>query len=429
MLIVGENAEAVILSVLFAEAGTSNYLVGPFQDSIGDRCSRVGIDEALWLLAVHRRSGRIRLLPDIQLAPISKMKNVILSSHATNAYDSGQIERMTQALAVSLSKGSIFTFTGLCMPNYTSTVLRETVEKHSGLRTGSDLGLGYLPLCWAGESIQAFKERPKIVAGIEGSTLTALQESLLGIFPSIISAPRIDAAEAAGLFSTVAREVLGALDLELARLSEARGLHYDEVLGLCKGAGMNLLELPKSIPGRDSLGSAIALASADARRTSQLIRSAKKINDDFQSRVLLMIKGALVRCGQRVSGSRIAILGLDGLATSIWSKPELPQVLQSLKRRGARVSLYLEEPGPKVWSRELGAGFRVETSILKAVSETHCAVVALDDPSAGELDPRRLALEMRRPAAICDLAGVMEASNVERAGLFYTSIGRGTATS
>jgi len=33
---------------------------------------------------------------------------------------------------------------------------------------------------------------------------------------------------------------------------------------------------------------------------------------------------------------------------------------------------------------------------------------------------------MNRPGAICDLTRVLEASNVERAGLFYTTIGRGT---
>ena len=53
--------------------------------------------------------------------------------------------------------------------------------------------------------------------------------------------------------------------------------------------------------------------------------------------------------------------------------------------------------------------------------------IALDRSDFGEISPQKLASEMSRPAAICDLSRVLEASNVERAGLFYTSIGRGNS--
>ena len=69
---------------------------------------------------------------------------------------------------------------------------------------------------------------------------------------------------------------------------------------------------------------------------------------------------------------------------------------------------------------------RVESSLLRAVAEANCTVVALPKSSTIELDANQIANEMNRPGAICDLTRVLEASNVERAGLFYTTIGRGT---
>ena len=74
----------------------------------------------------------------------------------------------------------------------------------------------------------------------------------------------------------------------------------------------------------------------------------------------------------------------------------------------------------------VGEHARVESSLMKAVAKANCIVVALSKSSASELDPDQLATEMNRPGAICDLTRVLEASNVEKAGLFYTTIGRGS---
>ena len=52
-------------------------------------------------------------------------------------------------------------------------------------------------------------------------------------------------------------------------------------------------------------------------------------------------------------------------------------------------------------------------------------MIALERLEDGELNVPKLASEMSHPAAVCDLTGVLEASNVERAGLLYASFGRG----
>ncbi len=423
--IVGDQPEALILSVLFAEAKIPNYLVGSFDQSTGEHDYRRGIEEALWLLSVHQKSGRIRLLPDPERLPFSEITDAIVTFHATNAHDSNRLEMTIRNLSVNLGKGSNLTFTGLCKPHYTSTVVRQTIEKHSGMRIGTDLGLYYLPLLWAGETIQAFKEKPKILAALGDSTSAHIQETLLPIFPSMSSAPRVEAAEAAGLFATVYREVIGALELELAKISENQGLDYDEVLTLCKNSGLNPLGRPNPTPGRDSIATTIALDAAGLKSTPQLIRAAKRINDDFQSQVLQMIKNGLAQCGRRLRRSRVAILGLDGLVRNTWSKPEPPQIVHALRRKGVYISVYPGVIQYRSWAGTFGSDVRVESSLLKAVADVNCAVVALPSPRVEEIDPKKLALEMSRPGAICDLTRVLEASNVEKAGLFYTSIGRG----
>ncbi len=427
--IVGEQPEALILSILFAEAKIPNYLVGHFGESVEGRNYRTGIEEALWLLAVHQRSGRVKPLVDVQQVPFAEVRSVVIANHVTAPQESNKLELLIRDIAPNLLAGSNLIFTGLCRPDYTSTVLKETIEKYSGLNIGSDIGLFYLPLFWAGEPIQAFREKPKIVAGIGPGAAAQVQERLIRVFPSMSWAPKIAAAEAAGLFTSLYGEVVGALRLELAKISEAQGIDYDEVLGLCRGSGMNELGLRDHVSVRDSIGSAIALSAASGKSTSQLIRAAKRVNENYQSQVLQMIKHALARCGRQLRRSRIAIIGLDGLLKNTWSKPEPLQILQSLRKRGAYISVYPGETQMSMMGRIVGSDIRVDSNLLNAVADANCAVVALRPSLASELDPKKLALEMRLPGAVCDLSRVMEASNVEQAGLFYTSIGRGTTDS
>jgi UDP-N-acetyl-D-mannosaminuronate dehydrogenase len=424
--IVGDNPEALLLSVLYAEAGISNYLVGPFGDDGRAHTNRPGIEEALWLLGILTRSGKISLVTDHRQLPLSQIRTLILSAHASNHDHTSSLEMMIRNLATGLSTGTTVAFAGLCSPHYTSSVLKSTMERFSGLEVGADLGLYYLPLFWRGERIQEFKEKPKVLATFQSSGPQLFVEELLRVFPTLSLASSVELAEASGLFSAISHEVERALGLELAKISEKTGINYDEALDLCKDTRVPLTARPTVTPGRESIGTEIALTHLLLKGGPRLVRAAHSINQEYQSQVLDMIRRALSHCGYPFRRSRVAILGTDGLLKNSWSKPESPPIVQSLLKKGAIVSLYPGENGSEPWARIVGEQARIENSLLKAVAKANCTVIALPKSYAREVDAGQIASEMNRPAAICDLTGVLEASNVERAGLFYTTIGRGT---
>src|SRR5207244_2420177 len=155
--------------------------------------------------------------------------------------------------------------------------------------------------------------------------------------------------------------------------------------------------------------------------------AARRINESGEQRVLDLVKSALSLCGKRFRHSRIAILGFSGLESPRDSKPSPPQIIRTLERRGAILSVYSGRDNRWFEAGVLGEGVRVENSPLRAASRTSCALVALDRSDFAEISSQKLASEMSRPGAVCDLSRVPEASNVERAGLFYTSIGRGNS--
>src|SRR2546426_11615702 len=184
-------------------------------------------------------------------------------------------------LAHGLATGTSLAFTGLCKPRYTSSVVKSTIENPGGLKMGVDLNLYYVPLFWAGERIREFKEKRKILSGFDDAVSTAFQEELLRVFPTLSLTSTVEVAEASGLYSAVSREVARALDLELANMSEAQGVIYDEVLELCRDSRITLTERSNPIPGRESIGTSIALSSSQRRKGPRLVRAAHAINEEY----------------------------------------------------------------------------------------------------------------------------------------------------
>jgi UDP-N-acetyl-D-mannosaminuronate dehydrogenase len=415
-----------LLSTLFAEAGQSNSLVGHFDEVKTKRAETGGLGEARWLLGVHRKAGTTTLLGSVDELSANPPSIVVLTGHAVSQRELGELERTTRAICKFLPHGANIIFTGLCRPNFTGTILRETIEKHSGHTVGRDVELSYVPLFWGGETLQKFREKPKLVAGIGTNAPSSAQEIFLTIFPSISTSAKLSAAEAAGLFGPIYRDVLRALEFELSSLCEADNVDYSEALDLSRQSGTDNLGIPNTFMARDAIASNIAINNAGGRGSMSVVKAARRINEAGEQKVLDLIKNALSLCGKRFRHSRIAILGFSGLESPRDPKPSPPPIMQTLQRRGAILSVYPGRDHRWFEAGVLGEHVRVENAPLRAASKTSCALVALDRSDLGEISPQKLATEMSHPGAVCDLSRVLEASNVERAGLFYTSIGRGS---
>ncbi len=402
--------------------------MGHFGDPNPTNPRTSGLNEALWLLGTHQRAGKTRLLSTIDELS-TPLSTFILTGHAVSQKDLSDLERVARGVSKLLAPGGTIIFTGLCPPNFTGTVLRETIQKHSGYLVDKDIQLCYAPLYWGGESLQTFKEKPKLIAALSEKDLSNAQETLLAIFPTITSSQKVNAVESAGLFGPVVRDVMRALEFELATLCESDNVDYAEVLELSRRISPEQIAMPHTFDGRDAIASNIAIGGAGHGGRMSIVRAARRINETGEERVLDLMKNALSLCGKRFRNSRISVLGFNGLGSPRETKPSLPRIIRTLEKRGAVLSVY---PGrDRRWFEDgvLTGHLRVEDSPLRAASRSSCALIALDPVDFGEVSPQKLASEMSRPAVICDLSRVLEASNVERAGLFYASIGRGnTAT-
>src|SRR5207244_13617805 len=97
--IIGDNPEALLLSVLYAEADISNYLVGPVGDDGRTHAKRRGLEEALWLLGIFKRSGKIRITPDYHRLPLSQVRSLMLTTHVSAGEQTTASEVILRILA------------------------------------------------------------------------------------------------------------------------------------------------------------------------------------------------------------------------------------------------------------------------------------------------------------------------------------------
>src|SRR6266498_1086649 len=108
--IIGDNPEALLLSVLYAEAGIPNYLVGPFGDDGRTHTNRPGIEEALWLLGILTKSGKVSLTPDYRQLPLSKVRTLLLANHASTLDQTNTLEMTARNIAPGLAAGTTVGF-------------------------------------------------------------------------------------------------------------------------------------------------------------------------------------------------------------------------------------------------------------------------------------------------------------------------------
>jgi UDP-N-acetyl-D-mannosaminuronate dehydrogenase len=428
--VIGDNSEAVLVSVLLAETGSPNNLVGTFGYAGANETA--GTEEASRFLQIHLRSGLIKRSTSIDDLQTPDLSLFFLTEHADDGSNMVRIERQVRQLATILKKGQTLLYTGLCPTSFTRNRLKPVLEKHSGFEVGDEIGLCYAPLLWNGGSMQGFRETPKLIAGLGPDHLQRVQEAMLSICPSLSVASTLETAEAGGLCGPVHREVVRALELEIAQMCMSRGVDYSIIMKFCLKTTTEGFGGSSPTSGNDLIASKIFLESLGRQNRPQLVRTARRINEEAPQQVLAMVKDALAQCGRRVRRSKITLVGVDGLGVNRMSKFGDSEIIRTLVRRGAIVSVYPGETNPGFGLAMMSEGLKlkVEPDLTKAVQKAQCAIIALK-PSHREsfiLTPQKLAAEMDRPAAICDLSRVMEASNVERSGLFYTSIGRGSFT-
>jgi len=430
--VVGCGRIGLPTACLFAEAGfrvigaDANSRVIALLNKGKAPFSETGLRE---LLKKHVKNGSFTATKDIKKA-VSSSDIIVLVAPTQIDHkkkpDYTFVERPCKEIGKGLRAGSLVIVASITGPGITETIIKETLEKASGLKAGVDFGLACSPT-WAapGRVLQEIATHVRVVGAINEKSLNVASLVLETIVKGeIVRVRDIKTAEAIKLFENVHRDVNLALANDFAQFCEKIGIDYLEAQKATNTQPCSPLLDPGIVSGHISKDSYLLLEEAenvDAKLRMLLL--ARKINDEMTVHAIRLVKDALKHCGKPLRRARITILGVSchpNAKELQGSKTE--ELVKRLRAKGAIVQVY----DPFYSQKELTEmGYHTKKTLTKVVEGTNCLLIAVGHDRFKRLNLRKLNFLMRKPPAIVDLGRVVDPVKAEKEGFIYRGVGRG----
>ena len=345
--------------------------------------------------------------------------------------DYSAVEDACVSIGKGLKSGSLVVFESTCGPGVTERVVKETIEKYSGLVAGQGFGLAYSPIrAMGGRALQDMQTYTRLVGAIDKKSLEAACAALSVVVKGeLIRVRDIKTAELAKLFETIYRDVNIALANEFALLCEEMGVDYVETMRIANSQPYSHLHATGVGVGGHCLPVypyllATETFAYDARL--RLVLDARKINDLMPRHVAKLASDGLRVCGKSLKRAKVVVLGISyrpNVRETRYS-PSL-DLINILKKRGARVTAF----DPLYNGSELEAmGLTSEPTLRKAVEKADCVILSVAHDDFKKLDTIELAAHMSKQGLIIDCTDILDSASVEKSGLIYRATGRGLWT-
>jgi len=240
--------------------------------------------------------------------------------------DFSMIKNALENIGKGLKKKDLVVLETTVPVRTTETLIKDTLEKISGLKAGVDFYLAYSPERIAtGFSLSRLKEFPKLVSGInKDSTDKAFEVYKKFTNPVKISNPRT--AELAKISEGIYRDVNMALANELFKVSEHCDINFWEMREATKHRYCSILE-PGNVGGHCiPVYPWFLINELDV----SLIKSARDLNDSMLDYYVKKI--------EEIGGKKVGIIGLsyrEGVKEKAYSRSV--DLIKILKKKGYEI--------------------------------------------------------------------------------------------
>ncbi len=292
-------------------------------------------------------------------------------------------------LADYLEPGALVVLESTTYPGTTQELVAPLLERGSGLVAGTGFHLGYSPeRIDPGNEIWTFTTTPKLCAGIDAASTTAIAEFYEQLVDTVIPVDGIREAELAKLIENTFRHVNVALINELAIFADELGVDVWKAIDAASSKPFGFMRFT---PGPGVGGHCLPidpsyLSWAVERRVGRpfrFVELANEINDQMPRYVVGRIAASLNRAGLAISRSRILLLGLAYKRnTSDARESPALAVARLLKTHGAE--LLIADPHVDHEMFERAGGIGVEATVETVQSAD--LVVILTDHDAFDYD-------------------------------------------
>jgi UDP-N-acetyl-D-mannosaminuronic acid dehydrogenase len=336
------------------------------------------------------------------------------------------VESPSKEIGMGLRAGSLVIVASTTGPGITETLVKETLEKASGMKAGIDFGLAYSPTRAApGRVLEDIANYARVVGAINEQSLKVASLVLSTIVKGgIIKVRDMKTAEAVKLFENIYRDVNIALANDFAEFCEKAGIDYLEAQRAANTQPYCHLLIPGIVGGHIPKDPYLLLEEAENLNAKlRLPLLARKINDEKTAHTIRLVRDALKQCGKPLRRAKIAILGVSyrpNVKEPRGSKTI--ELVRKLRAKGATVRVY----DPFYTKKELmELGYPAQTTLTKTVEGCDCLIIAIGHDRFKRLNLKRIKHLMKKLPALVDMGHVTDPATVEKEGFIYRGIGRG----
>ncbi|MDT0270786.1 nucleotide sugar dehydrogenase [Streptomyces sp. DSM 44915] len=257
--------------------------------------------------------------------------------------DLSALRGAARAVGGHLRTGTLVVLESTSYPGTTDTLLREILERESGLQAGEDFHLAYSPeRIDPGNTEFSLKNTPKIVSGYTPLCLKYATAFYQRLVDRLVLSGGTREAEMAKLLENTHRYVNIALVNEVARYCERTGIDVWDVLHC---AGTKPFGYSAFQPGPGVGGHCVPVDpryldvhATEQGFTFQLLAAARRVISAMPERVVERAADVLRQEGRGLAGSRVLLLGVS-------YKPDVADVRES---PAAPIARLLREAGADV---------------------------------------------------------------------------------
>ncbi|UOU96704.1 nucleotide sugar dehydrogenase [Chryseobacterium daecheongense] len=231
-----------------------------------------------------------------------------------NRPDLTPLYRSSETVGKVLKKGDIVIYESTVYPGVTEEECVPVLEKVSGLKFNSDFFAGYSPeRINPGDKERTVEKILKVTSGSTpeiGKTVDELYKSV--VVAGTHLAPTIKVAEASKVIENSQRDINIAFVNELAKIFNLLDIDTHAVLEAA-GTKWNFLPFKPGLVGGHCIGVDpfyLAQKAQDVGYYSELILTARRLNDSMSEFVASQVVKTMIRKGINVNGAKVLNLGI-----------------------------------------------------------------------------------------------------------------------
>ncbi|MFX1293965.1 MAG: nucleotide sugar dehydrogenase [Promethearchaeota archaeon] len=432
----GAGKVGLPIAVVFGETG-ANVIAVDINKEIVDKINKgenpikneIKMDEKFFRCI---KKGNLKASTD--LIKSAKEADVMIAIVPTlldenKSMDMGALENVFENIGMGLTSGDLVILESTVPPNFTERNLKTILEEKSGLKAGTDFGLGFSPeRVYSGRVISDIVYRyPKIVSGIDQRSIDVMSTLYSMIAQKgVIKLSNIRTSEAMKVFEGIYRDVNIALANELAMIAEALDIDILELIDAANTQPFSRILIPGAGVGGHCIPvyPYFIINHEDVKGIDlKLIKAARQVNEYMPFHIIKILEKLLSDIHKSYHNINITIMGLAfrGDIKEYRNAPTLT-IADYLKKQTKNIKCF----DPMFSKHEIFEilGISGVDSLKNAFQDSNCLIFLTDHSLFKSLDLKKYIKYMGELKIIIDGRYIFEPTEVIKLGLHYKGIGR-----